>query len=88
MTHDQTNSNLAAKPWIEKRLKTLVMVPCPNIVKFGWKVVFVTPTNMGSCTMQHDVAPYEQKIKRLSYFSPRWNVQQDAVHARPVNIYL
>ena len=34
MIHTQTNSTLATKAWIEERLKTVVMVPCPNIAKF------------------------------------------------------
>ena len=34
MTHSQAKSILAARPWLMERLKTVVIVPCPNIAKF------------------------------------------------------
>ena len=50
------------------------------------EVINVTSTNRGFRTIHHAVATYEQEMKRLSYFYPKRNVQQDRRHTLPPNI--
>ena len=48
--------------------------------------VNVTSTNTGFRTIQHSVATYEQRKKRLFYFCPKRRVEEDGIHTKPLHL--
>ena len=46
----------------------------------------VTSTNRGFRTMKPSVANYEQTNKGLSYFYTKRLVEEDGIHAKPIDL--
>ena len=50
------------------------------------EAVNLKSTNRGFKTINHAVATYEQTEKGLSYFYPKWEVECDGIHTKPLNL--
>ena len=50
------------------------------------EVINLTSTNRGFRTINHMFATYEQTKKGLSYFYPKRQVQDDGIHAKPLDL--
>ena len=50
------------------------------------KDINLTSTKRGFKTINHMVATYEQTKKGFSYFYPKRQVQDDGIHAKPLNL--
>ena len=50
------------------------------------EAINLTSTNRGFRTINLMVVRYEQTKKRLSYFYPKRQVQDDGIHTKPLNL--
>ena len=46
----------------------------------------VTSTNRGFQKIQHSAAPYEQRMKGLSFSYSKRTVEEDGIHTKPLHL--
>ena len=76
----------SSKGWNKRNLEESGDGPMEKYRKVLDKAINLISTNRRFRTINHMVATIEQTKKRLSYFYPRRQVQDDGIHTRPLNL--
>ena len=86
LTTKQINSNLEAKNLIKRSLEDSGDRPMSKYRRVLDEAINLTSTNRGFRTINHMLAAYEQTKKGFICFYPKRQVQDDGIHAKPINL--